>query len=540
TGVVFLFHALSTDFLSAATWEMGIPVSSGTRVRIWQTGQYTHDAIAGANGQQNACGYTVSFYLDIGDDNTGGVYGSPLCPGTTYTIVIGNRAVDLITPAADGDLGDFLIIYQGGHFSLQVCAGNPHALLRNERDWIAYAIAVKNSFDAGSVIVDGSTNPSGVQLIWERASSHTLGAIDRQYIQDPGNGQWYYRIYQKWMNTTTGMTLATAPQLSASITVTGDATYTANFAKEFNIWFENSFAGVGNRGIMKVNGTEYQLPLTQPFHVVGQQNPPQAVTAEALPQTINGIRYSFTQWEDGSMENPRTFTPTDHATYRAHYAGKPVAVTMKSLGGPVGEPVQIVWYNHVNPNVTQYQLWRMVKHNGVVGDPVLLAMLNRPDSSYTDYAYLNTGSYTDDLLYYDARAYYSVEGSYADPNYTATFGEPDLGPKVVGGAEEQYVTEVDRKGYSLSVSPNPISARGGSAYGGSSIAAIRFSLPEAGHVVLKVMDILGREVLTLVDEERGLGEHAVSFDASRLASGVYFCRLQAGSFLAVKKVVLVK
>lgn len=56
--------------------------------------------------------------------------------------------------------------------------------------------------------------------------------------------------------------------------------------------------------------------------------------------------------------------------------------------------------------------------------------------------------------------------------------------------------------------------------------SIRFGLPRDGHVSLKVYDTLGREIATLVDEARSAGDHSVSWDASRVPSGVYFCRLQ--------------
>ena len=52
--------------------------------------------------------------------------------------------------------------------------------------------------------------------------------------------------------------------------------------------------------------------------------------------------------------------------------------------------------------------------------------------------------------------------------------------------------------------------------------------------------MLGREVATLVNEKQGAGSHSVTFDGSRLASGVYFYRLTAGSFVSVKKLVVLK
>ena len=59
-------------------------------------------------------------------------------------------------------------------------------------------------------------------------------------------------------------------------------------------------------------------------------------------------------------------------------------------------------------------------------------------------------------------------------------------------------------------------------------------------VTLKVYDVLGREVATLVNEVQPAGNYAVTFDASKLPSGTYFYRLQAGKYSAVKKMMLIK
>jgi hypothetical protein len=59
-------------------------------------------------------------------------------------------------------------------------------------------------------------------------------------------------------------------------------------------------------------------------------------------------------------------------------------------------------------------------------------------------------------------------------------------------------------------------------------------------VKLVVYDMLGREVKTLVNEYKQAGSYNVSFDASSLASGVYFYRINAGDFTNVKKMMLIK
>lgn len=69
---------------------------------------------------------------------------------------------------------------------------------------------------------------------------------------------------------------------------------------------------------------------------------------------------------------------------------------------------------------------------------------------------------------------------------------------------------------------------------------ITYQLPKAGNVKLVVYDLLGREVKTLVNEFKSAGSFDVTFDASSLASGVYFYRLESGSFTDTKKLTLIK
>ncbi|RCK73610.1 MAG: Beta-galactosidase [Ignavibacteriae bacterium] len=69
---------------------------------------------------------------------------------------------------------------------------------------------------------------------------------------------------------------------------------------------------------------------------------------------------------------------------------------------------------------------------------------------------------------------------------------------------------------------------------------IGYALPEPGFVTLKVYDVLGREVSTLLNEYKEAGYYEVSWDASSQPSGVYFYKLQAGNFTSVKKMLLMK
>lgn len=74
----------------------------------------------------------------------------------------------------------------------------------------------------------------------------------------------------------------------------------------------------------------------------------------------------------------------------------------------------------------------------------------------------------------------------------------------------------------------------------SGTTTIRYELPETETVRLAVYDLLGREVAVLVDERQEAERKVLTFDASRLASGVYLYRVEAGSNAATRRLVVMK
>ena len=70
--------------------------------------------------------------------------------------------------------------------------------------------------------------------------------------------------------------------------------------------------------------------------------------------------------------------------------------------------------------------------------------------------------------------------------------------------------------------------------------SIQYALPEAAYVTLKIYNVLGQEVVTLVNAEQSAGYKSVQFNASNFPSGVYMYRLKAGSYSAIKKLLLIK
>lgn len=121
--------------------------------------------------------------------------------------------------------------------------------------------------------------------------------------------------------------------------------------------------------------------------------------------------------------------------------------------------------------------------------------------------------------------------SYGDSTYVSTLNGLYILQRKAAGATGIANATVTPMTYALFQNyPNPFNPT----------TAIDFQLAAKSRVTLKVFDILGREVETLIDGEMGTGLHQVTFDASKFASGIYFYRIQAGSFTATKKLILLK
>lgn len=105
-----------------------------------------------------------------------------------------------------------------------------------------------------------------------------------------------------------------------------------------------------------------------------------------------------------------------------------------------------------------------------------------------------------------------------------------------GGAFE-YSSEIE---VSISLKPLKFSLSQNYPNPFNPTTIIKFSLPKSSQVTLKVFDILGREVMTLLNEKREAGVHSLKFDASNLASGLYFYKLQAVDFMDVRKMMIIK
>ena len=69
---------------------------------------------------------------------------------------------------------------------------------------------------------------------------------------------------------------------------------------------------------------------------------------------------------------------------------------------------------------------------------------------------------------------------------------------------------------------------------------IDYSIPKSGLVTIKIYDVLGKEVKTLVNNIKSAGNYSVEFNATKFASGIYYYRMQTNDFIETKKLILIK
>jgi len=141
----------------------------------------------------------------------------------------------------------------------------------------------------------------------------------------------------------------------------------------------------------------------------------------------------------------------------------------------------------------------------------------------------------------------SNSGTVTNSNYNlrGTAGQPLIGLNfsssynLSGGFWFSYdiLTDVEFDNYNLPTQyrlfnnyPNPFNPS----------TTIIYQIPKQSIVILKIYDVLGREIAVLVNEEKPIGNYKIIFNANGLSSGIYFYRLVAGSFIETKRMVLLK
>ena len=466
---------------------------------------------------------------DISDNNTSGATLGPLQGGLTYYIRIANRFY--IITYGGGAYGDIGFQYQQGGNISEVFNTSSYSIA-GPYTWTTRSITLKNDFGGDRNSVTGKIYINSFALTSVGYNGHTLNREDRTFPHTSSgeNNQYISNYYRKWRK------FSEAGDNSISITMSTPNNYTrtATYARKCNISVQNDFGGSGSGGNIKFQTTQYSSPY-QPAETYEDLT----YSAEALSHTINSVYYTFKNWDFNSTnistQNPiTTFQPNAHGTLKAKFNGKPLNTYRNQSYGTVNySPVVINWSKHPldNSEITQYAIWRSVKHNGVTGTPQQIGTVTANGSSsysFTDYDYVRTPTYVDDLLHYDVRAYYQPSAIYSDAGWVALYGT-QLKLNENNTAKAEISREIPDK-YEINNYPNPFNPT----------TVIHYQLPVDGSVTLKIYDMLGKEIAVLVNENKQAGYYNVTFDASILASGIYIYSIRANNFIQSRKMMFVK
>ncbi len=178
----------------------------------------------------------------------------------------------------------------------------------------------------------------------------------------------------------------------------------------------------------------------------------------------------------------------------------------------------LTWDSNIEPDKDAYVIER-TEANGI-DYPFWENIATVTTTSYIDYDVAINPVFEDEVSYRIKAL--DTQGKLSIPSSIATIGDAVL-HKLFAESNVFYNFEIDAY-------PNPFNPS----------TTIRYQIPEDGMVTLKVYDVLGREVKTLVDEYKPAGSYKINFDASRLASGLYIYDIKSGGNRIAKKMTLVK
>jgi hypothetical protein len=199
-------------------------------------------------------------------------------------------------------------------------------------------------------------------------------------------------------------------------------------------------------------------------------------------------------------------------------------VLLTKVGNQGYRVPHLIWGPYSTFTPTGYKIY-WAPTNGGAPPPQSFSLLADVGSNTTEYTHqgipLVGHEYT---AYYKIQAYNTTQTSGFTNTVNIDYGNNPLKPN-------HGDTQADPVAMALAnVFPNPFNPT----------TIIKYDLPTSSHVSLKIFNTLGQEVTTLVDDVQDAGYKSVEFNASNLASGVYFYRLQAGDFVQTKKFVLLR
>ncbi|MDP4114629.1 MAG: T9SS type A sorting domain-containing protein, partial [Bacteroidota bacterium] len=228
-------------------------------------------------------------------------------------------------------------------------------------------------------------------------------------------------------------------------------------------------------------------------------------TEPTWPKDVIGIASQFAS--TGSVNNGYQLLPRYAATDFLAPNSLPVELTSFSANVN-GNSVLLTWSTATEKNNMGFEVQRSVNNNNFVS----VGFVNGKGTSTS----VNNYSFVDNTLSL-AKCYYRLR----QVDYNGNF---EFSPVI-------EVESIGISNYTLSQNyPNPFNPS----------TQIKFALPKDGFVTLKVFNVLGKEVASLVNEQKAAGNYTINFSAKNLSSGIYFYTIKSGNFTQTKKMTILK
>jgi hypothetical protein len=221
---------------------------------------------------------------------------------------------------------------------------------------------------------------------------------------------------------------------------------------------------------------------------------------------INNIAYTNSQ--SLLMTNPYTSNSGNTIDYNIYYC----------LAGTAS--AQFEWANKDYTGFAAYQTGSKMDAHGLFVNPLFVSLTPDLHLQQTSPA-IDIGSVIDSVGTLD------IDGNPRIVN----------GKITIGAQEKTNTTGINNQ---ESLSPRSFELNQNYPNPFNPSTTISYSIPQQSVVTLKVYDILGNEVATLVNEVQQVGNHIITFNAGKLTSGIYFYKLTAGGFVQTKKMILMK
>jgi hypothetical protein len=442
-------------------------------------------------------------------------YANPCIANNPLDDVIAENGVYLVVN------GVFLSWYWergGGDYEFTYSSGTLTNIKTGEsssKNWIN-SVTVNGNVTGGQFTLFGANHDFGstVTPVYGGAFPTTVSVA---YVQTDNNGN--RKLLYEWDNNvkTTSRYLGEA----------GNWNVTASYDPAINLTFSGS-----NVSVTSCKGVTSSVNANQQYEAASGR----PLTITAVDQ-YSSTFYASVSWSTGETGSTINYTPSSSGSITVTPI-KQASVNFRNLsfknpdgtsGPTAGQYITLVWSVYNDPAVTGYEIWRIVKN--VQSSTLIASISGRTTHIYTDYDCVYTDSYTQDLIYYDVKATMTSPNLNAETLNAAVYGDfAQASMAASKNCKEMKSLNTDTQSLSLGSYPNPFNPT----------TVIRYSMPEAGQVSLKVYNILSQEVANLVESNQSAGVHQVNFNASHLPTGIYIARLQAGAKVMTTKLQLVK